>query len=178
MPILRLSVGVTWLLFWLYWLLAARNAKSGARGSNGMRGMLLVAVLLMVQLVRVRSVSIHSPVVGAVGAVIFACGLGLAIWARVHLGRNWGMPMSQKDEPELVTTGPYRLVRHPIYTGLLLGLLGSALTVSLIGLVVVLLAGVYFYHAATVEEKNLSAAMPDAYPAYQARTKRLIPFVV
>jgi protein-S-isoprenylcysteine O-methyltransferase Ste14 len=44
-------------------------------------------------------------------------GLGFAIWARVHIGRNWGTPMTQKDEPELVTSGPYHLVRHPIYSG-------------------------------------------------------------
>jgi protein-S-isoprenylcysteine O-methyltransferase Ste14 len=46
---------------------------------------------------------------------VFACGIGLAIWARVHLGRNWGMPMTQKSEPELVTSGPCQFVRHPVY---------------------------------------------------------------
>ena len=61
---------------------------------------------------------------------MFASGIGLAIWARIHLGRNWGMPTSQKADPELVTTGPYRFVRHPIYTGLLVALLGTALAVG------------------------------------------------
>ena len=46
-------------------------------------------------------------------------GLGFAIWARVHIGRNWGTPMTQRDDPELVTSGPYRFVRHPIYSGIL-----------------------------------------------------------
>jgi protein-S-isoprenylcysteine O-methyltransferase Ste14 len=48
------------------------------------------------------------------GLALFSAGLGFAIWARVRLGRNWGIPMTQKDEPELVTSGPYHLVRHPI----------------------------------------------------------------
>ena len=53
---------------------------------------------------------------------VFVLGLALAVWARVYLGRNWGMPMSAKADPELVTTGPYRRIRHPIYTGVILGM--------------------------------------------------------
>jgi protein-S-isoprenylcysteine O-methyltransferase Ste14 len=75
---------------------------------------------------------------------VFATGIALAIWARVHLGRNWGMPMTQKAEPELVTSGPYRFVRHPIYSGLLAWLLGTALVTNLIGLIIVAILGGYF----------------------------------
>jgi protein-S-isoprenylcysteine O-methyltransferase Ste14 len=113
-----------------------------------------------------------------IGAAVFGCGIALAIWARVHLGRNWGMPMSQKAEPELVTSGPYRFVRHPVYSGLLLGVLGTALATSLIGLIIVAILGVYFYYCASVEEKNLTATFPTAYPAYKASTKMLIPLVL
>ena len=109
---------------------------------------------------------------------MFASGIALAVWARVQLGRNWGMPMTQKAEPELITSGPYRFVRHPIYSGLLAGLLGTALASNLIGLIVVAILGVYFYYSASVEEKNLTATFPAAYPAYRARTKMLIPFVL
>jgi protein-S-isoprenylcysteine O-methyltransferase Ste14 len=177
---LRISVGVVWVLFWIYWLASARGVKAGKRGISGfpIRLIALVAVIALVRLVGIRTVAIHSLPVAVVGGAVFVCGLGLAVWARRQLGRNWGMPMSRKDEPELVTTGPYRLVRHPIYSGLLLGLLGSALTVSLIGLVVVLAAGAYFYYAARVEETNLADSMPEAYPAYRARTKMLIPYVL
>jgi len=62
---------------------------------------------------------------GGVGVALCALGIGLAIWARTYLGRNWGMPMSRKENPELVTSGPYAYVRHPIYTGLLIAMLGS-----------------------------------------------------
>ena len=109
---------------------------------------------------------------------MFASGLALAVWARVDLGRNWGMPMTQKAEPELVTSGPYRFVRHPIYSGLLAAILGTALATNLIGVIIVAILGAYFYYSATVEEKNLTVTFPAAYPAYRASTKMLIPFVL
>jgi protein-S-isoprenylcysteine O-methyltransferase Ste14 len=108
--------------------------------------------------------------------VIVPCGLGFAVWAGVHLGRNRGMPMTLKDEPEL-TSGPYGLVRHPIYTGILTAVIGTALVIDLIVLVLAVILGAYFVYSARVEEKNTIAAFPSAYPAYQARTKMPIPFV-
>jgi protein-S-isoprenylcysteine O-methyltransferase Ste14 len=96
----------------------------------------------------------------------------------VILGRNWGMPTTQRVEPELITAGPYGVVRHPIYSGILLALLGTALTISLVGLGITLIVGAYFVWAARVEERNLAAAFPSTYPAYRERTKMLIPFVL
>ncbi len=137
-----------------------------------------LAVILLLRVFRGGSLAVHSPVLAAIGAVVFASGLALAIWARVQLGRNWGMPMTEKADPELVTSGPYRFVRHPIYSGLLVGLLGTALVTNLIGLLIVVVLGGYFYFSASVEEKNLIAAFPTAYPAYRSHTKMLIPFVI
>jgi protein-S-isoprenylcysteine O-methyltransferase Ste14 len=88
------------------------------------------------------------------------------------------MPMTEKAEPELVTSGPYRFVRHPIYSGLLLALLGTALATNLIGLVILAVLTAYFYYCATVEEKNLSETFPTAYPDYREHTKMLIPRVL
>ena len=62
--------------------------------------------------------------------MLFAVGLGFAIWARRALGHNWGTPMSQKYEPELVTSGPYWMVRHPIYSGILVAGLGTAVALT------------------------------------------------
>ena len=124
------------------------------------------------------SLAVHSPVLAAVGAVVFLSGLGLALWARVHLGRNWGMPMTERAEPELVTSGPYRFVRHPIYSGILLGMLGTAMATDLYFLVAFGIALAYFSYSATVEERLLSASFPDAYPRYRAHTKMLIPYVL
>ena len=86
--------------------------------------------------------------------------------------------MTERAEPELVTSGPYRLVRHPIYTGLLLGVLGTVLASNLLGLMIVVILGGYFYYSATVEEKNLTATFPTSYPAYRASTKMPILFVL
>ena len=107
----------------------------------------------------------------------FVCGLAFAVWARVHIGRNWGTPMTQKNEPELVTSGPYHLVRHPIYSGILLAGVGTGIALSWMWLVVVGLAGVYFIYGATVEERYLTEQFPDTYPSYKRSTKMLVPFV-
>jgi protein-S-isoprenylcysteine O-methyltransferase Ste14 len=88
------------------------------------------------------------------------------------------MPMTQRAQLELVTSGPYRFVRHPIYTGLLLAMLGTALATSLVGLALVALLGAFFYFSASVEERNLTASLQTAYPEYRRGTKMLIPFVL
>lgn len=182
---IRTAVAVLWLVFWVYWLVAARGMKPGSLGGSGMALRVLLAIAtyavirasLVVLPRRPHPGLVTNVGVGVIGLAVLVAGLGLAVWARVHLGRNWGMPMSRKDEPELVTDGPYRLIRHPIYTGLVLAIIGSSLTVSLLGLVVALIAGGYFTYAATVEERNLVRAVPG-YAAYRARTRKLIPYVL
>jgi len=86
--------------------------------------------------------------------------------------------MTEKDEPELVTSGPYRLVRHPIYSGLLLAVLGTALATDIHWLIVFGIVGVYFVYSARVEERLLSSSFPTAYSNYKMKTKMLIPFVL
>ncbi len=180
MHALQTAIAITWLMFWVFWLASALGVKRGSGGRRRipLQGLSALAVLLLVRVFRGGSLSVHSPVLGAIGAVVFASGIGLAVWARVNLGRNWGMPMTEKAEPELVTSGPYRFVRHPIYSGLLAGVLGTALATNLVGLIIVVILGAFFYYSASVEEKNLTATFPTAYPAYRSRTKMLIPFVL
>jgi protein-S-isoprenylcysteine O-methyltransferase Ste14 len=180
MHALRTAITVAWIVFWVYWLASAFGVKEGtaSRRRLPLNGLSALAVILLLRVFRGGSLAVDSPVLGAIGAVVFACGIAVAIWARVNLGRNWGMPMTQKDEPELVTSGPYRFVRHPIYSGLLAAVLGTALATNLIGLIIVAVLGAYFYYSASVEEKNLIATFPTTYPAYRNRTKMLIPFVL
>jgi protein-S-isoprenylcysteine O-methyltransferase Ste14 len=180
MHVLKTAIAVAWIIFWVYWLASAFGVKESRDRTRRMplNGLSALSVILLLRVFRGGSLAVNSPVLGAIGAVVFASGLALAIWARRHLGRNWGMPMTQKAEPELVTSGPYRFVRHPIYTGLLTALLGTALVSNLIGLIVVAILGGYFYYSASVEEKNLIATFPKAYPAYRSHTKMLIPFVL
>jgi protein-S-isoprenylcysteine O-methyltransferase Ste14 len=85
--------------------------------------------------------------------------------------------MSQKGIPVLITTGPYARVRHPIYTGILLAMLGSAIVTRIAAVFVALVTGAYFLASALREERHLRVEFPDAYPAFQARTKRFIPFL-
>ena len=140
--------------------------------------MIVVGLILLIRLGVFRHQGLNSdPWRAGLGLVLFTLGLGFAIWARVHIGRNWGTPMSQKDEPELVTSGPYRLVRHPIYSGVLLAGVGTAVALSWLWLIAVVLAGVYFVYSATVEERNLTEQFPDTYPVYRHSTKMLVPFV-
>ena len=180
MQALKTAVAIAWIVFWVYWVASALGVKEGraARRRIPLNGLSTLWVIILLRVVRGGNLAVHSPVLGAIGAVVFASGIVLAIWARIQLGRNWGMPMTQKAEPELVTSGPYRFVRHPIYSGLLAGLLGTALVTNLIGLIVVAILGAYFYYSASVEEKHLIATFPTAYPAYQSSTKILIPFVL
>jgi protein-S-isoprenylcysteine O-methyltransferase Ste14 len=172
--------GVLWLVFWLYWLLAAIG--SGAHRSERGRfvlvrlGVLALVVALFALHPRVARAT-HALGFEVAGLVLLVAGLGLAVWARRSLGRNWGMPMSRRDDAELVTTGPYRRVRHPIYSGILLGALGTAIGMSLSWLVPAALLGAYFVFSAKREEAFLLERFPDTYPAYRRSTKMLIPFV-
>jgi protein-S-isoprenylcysteine O-methyltransferase Ste14 len=184
---LKTAIFLGWAVFWIYWLVAAVGVKTGRSSRRRLRaaGLLIVAALVLARVVRGDSLAVHhsSLVVHdtsleVLGAILFAAGLGLAVWARIYLGRNWGMPRTQKDEPELVTAGPYRFVRHPIYTGILFALLGTALAVNLYWLIAVAAACGYFIYSARAEEKTLTDAFPTAYPRYRARTKMLIPFVL
>jgi len=177
---LKLAIGYAWLLFWIYWLVSASTSKESARSGwrTRLSGVSVVGVFLIAGILRGGSLTVHSWIPAAIGALLFACGIALAVWARLHLGRDWGMPMSQRAEPELVTSGPYRFVRHPIYSGLLTAMLGTALVNSLIGLIVVAVLVAYFYYCGIVEERNLATTFPQAYPEYKGRTKMLIPFLL
>jgi protein-S-isoprenylcysteine O-methyltransferase Ste14 len=143
------------------------------------RVVIIVIVFVLVRLGAFRGHGgVHTdPWREILGLVLFGVGLAFAIWARVHIGRNWGTPMTQKNEPELVTSGPYRLVRHPIYSGIIVAGVGTTIALSWFWLVAVALLSVYFIYSATVEERFLTEQFPDGYPAYKRSTKMLVPYV-
>jgi protein-S-isoprenylcysteine O-methyltransferase Ste14 len=172
---------VGWAAFWLYWLVAAFSMKRGRvlwSRELRIRVVIVAVAILLVRLGAFRGHPVNTdPWLAGIGLVLFALGLGFAIWARVHIGRNWGTPMTRKDEPELVTSGPYRLVRHPIYSGILVAGIGTAVALSWMWLAAVVLAGIYFVYSATVEERYLNEQFPDDYPPYKRSTKMLVPFM-
>jgi protein-S-isoprenylcysteine O-methyltransferase Ste14 len=181
MCVIELVFSVGWGAFWLYWLVAAFSMKKGRVSWSRGRGIRLVIVVIVVLLIRLGNFRSHGLNTDwwrtGFGLVLFALGLGFAVWARMHIGRNWGTPMAKKDDPELVTSGPYRLVRHPIYSGILVAGAGTAVALSWLWLIGVILVGFYFVYSATAEEHYMTEQFPDAYPVYKRSTKMLIPFV-
>jgi protein-S-isoprenylcysteine O-methyltransferase Ste14 len=182
MHVVALVILVAWVAFWVYWLAAARGVKQGRSRWGQFAGFRIAGLLVLLLLLRARVFRTHGgitndPWLQGIGLLLFAAGLGLAVWARLYIGRNWGTPMSEKVDPELVTTGPYRRVRHPIYSGIILAMVGTAVAVSWYWLVAVVVGGAYFVYSATMEERYLTRVFPDTYPDYRKSTNMLVPFV-
>ncbi len=192
MTVYHVLIAALWIVLIVYWSIAAFGAKRTINGRWNWRlqiGLRLGIVALVFLLNQALS-SFHNsldlgaylvttnPVMGLIGTALCAIGVGIAIWGRACLGRNWGMPMSQKEHPELVTTGAYARARHPIYGGMLLTMLGSTIGLSIVWLVPLIIFGGYFIYSARREEKMLVAQFPDTYPAYMKKTKMLLPFLL
>ena len=202
MSVHRWIIEGLWLLFVAYWAIAAVGGKSStgfARAHVVLReggvssrhrwrweiGLRLVVILLIAALLQSRSLrqffaetqrsASHSGALGWSGVALCLLGFGLAIHARRHLGRNWGLPMSRKEQPELVTSGPYALIRHPIYTGLIVAMLGSAIGVNVFWTLLLVPVGAYFIYSARREETVMLQLFPEQYAAYIARTGMLAP---
>ena len=106
-------------------------------------------------------------------------GVGFAIWARLALGRNWsGLVMTVREGPQLVQSGPYALVRHPIYSGMFAAILGTALTIGTLASWLAVAAGLAgILIRVEVEERLMATEFGAAHAVYRARTKKLVPFV-
>jgi len=179
-----------WLVFCVVWLVAAvRVKKNIVSRPVWCRLPVRVAVAAVLLLVFARRTNDHlflagvaallaSPMVAEIGTSLCAAGIAIAVWARIVLGANWGMPITLKQGHELVTTGPYLYVRHPIYSGVLLAMLGSALVISVLWAAVLLLNAAQFFYAARKEEKLMLKTFPTEYVDYMGRTKMIIPFVM
>jgi protein-S-isoprenylcysteine O-methyltransferase Ste14 len=186
--IYRSIIAGLWLLSVAYWAVAAVGAKRSASGRRWSReiGLRLVLILVIVALLQSRSLrqflaeaqrsASHSSILGWSGVALCLLGFGLAVNARRHLGRNWGMPMSRKEQPELTTSGPYAHIRHPIYSGLMLAMLGSAMGVNVFWALLLFPVGAYFIYSARREETVLLQLFPEQYAAYRARTGMLAPW--
>jgi protein-S-isoprenylcysteine O-methyltransferase Ste14 len=175
-----------WVLFFAYWIASARGTKPTAYRVNPVwRWVTVIGIFLIVRFWNFdsplfnRSLVEQTPTTEAVGVVICAAGFAFAIWARRTLATNWSAEPTIKEGHELITAGPYRLVRHPIYTGILVALLGTELVGGRVkNLFLVLFAVVILYVKLRIEESLMMRQFPQAYADYKARTKTLIPYVI
>jgi protein-S-isoprenylcysteine O-methyltransferase Ste14 len=183
MKAIDIIIEVGWIVFWAYWLVMALTAKAERSRWTQFAGVRVGIILVVLLLIRLGVFTGHAAATGnpwllGTGLVFFLLGLALAVWARVYLGRNWGMPMSQRADPELVTTGPYGRVSHPIYSGIILAMAGTAIAVSPYWLIAAAILGAYFLFSAVIEERTMAKLFPAAYRPYKRATKMLIPYIL
>ncbi|USN96246.1 MAG: isoprenylcysteine carboxylmethyltransferase family protein [Candidatus Nomurabacteria bacterium] len=181
-PFMYTLVAGIWIVFWLSWIVLMFSAKRSTHKVS--KNMMIRIVIIATALIVMRlghfdsgATLTHNMAVRVVGTTMVILGLGFAVWARVHIGRNWSMPKATVEDRDLVTSGPYHYVRHPIYSGLLLALVGTVMSIGWYIAIILVVFGSYFVSSALTEEHMLAREFPKAYPAYRAKTKMLIPFI-
>jgi protein-S-isoprenylcysteine O-methyltransferase Ste14 len=177
---------VLWIIFSVYWGIAGRNSaptKSSESGASTWFHQIVLTAALALLFVPVHGLNgwflpqrIHFLV--AAGAGIQAAFILLAVWARRHLGRNWSAAVRIGVDHELIRSGPYRFLRHPIYTAMLGMFVGTAVASSqyhaLLGLAILVLA---YLRKTRMEEDILQQTFGAEYEAYRRDSWALVPFL-
>ena len=180
---------IPWALFAGYWGFTAlqtnRTKKAEAKFSRFIH---LGIILLAVSLLAVKSLGIiflawnifpQSNLIKIAGLILIFAGLLFSIWARAHLGRYWSGTVTIKVDHQLIRTGPYAWVRHPIYTGLLIGICGTVLFINALGgLPAIVLFFIAYFRKIRIEENWLITQFGEEYIRYQQEVKALIPFLI
>lgn len=192
---------VSWATFLLVWVILAFNVKQDIRGSYSsfwkqyaLFRLILIAAFIFL-FIKIGNSPTHitdssmfnqgtftrifaPPLfLGWIGALFSVFGVAFAIWARFSLGRNWSSRPAIKENHELVTTGPYAYVRHPIYTGLILSAFGVLLAGIIFGIVIFIIACIVFSFRIKKEEHIMLQLFPNEYPEYKKNTWTLVPFI-
>lgn len=184
-------IQAAWFTFIAYWAIHALTAKAAVRSEPFVLRLLKHWLPLMVgtclvlpwrggedTLLRLRFAP-PGEALPILGAVLVWAGVLFAIWARTILGRNWSAVVQVKQDHELVERGPYRWVRHPIYTGLLMAYLGTALAqAEWRGLLGTAIIGVSFWFKLRLEERWMRETFGARYEDYMRRVKALVPGVL
>jgi protein-S-isoprenylcysteine O-methyltransferase Ste14 len=177
-----------WIAFIVYWQIMAIGAKPTQRlepiASRALRvlmfglGIVLFSFPLPVAWINLRLWPQDRAAFWS-GFAISLAGLLFCVWARVHLGRNWSRSVTIKQDHELIVSGPYALVRHPIYTGLMAGLMGTAVAVDAVrGVLALALFAIPFWIKLRLEEEWMREQFGAAYEAYSRRVAALVPYVL
>jgi len=177
-----------WLSWALYWWALSRNVKTSVR-TEPIHSRLLHIVPLMIAATLLFPSHVPLPVLSErfmppaawpfwVGAASTLAGILFTVWARVHLGRNWSGVVTVKEDHELIQSGPYGIVRHPIYSGLLLAFAGSALARGeWRGVVAVAIVAWAFWRKLRTEERWMRERFGSAYQSYSERVPALVPSI-
>ena len=180
--------GALWVGWLGYWMISSAGVKAAVR-TTGWAQRLAYSAPLWVTAVLLINRDIFPSLdqrfiaasvgVAVAGLVVTAIGLGFAIWARIVLGANWSSDVTVKKDHELIVAGPYALTRHPIYTGLGLAFIGTALAIGeWRGVIAVLLAWGSFWYKLSIEERFMAETFGARYAAYRERVKAIIPFLL
>ncbi|MHB1206814.1 MAG: methyltransferase family protein [Rhodospirillaceae bacterium] len=185
-----LLIGAIWVVWVIYWRFGPGSGKAVARkesgGSQLSYGLLLFAGLILVvhpQIARDLGVGAladliwpQSILANIIAVVFVVVGLGFSVWARVHLADNWSAAVTVKEGHELIRSGPYKYVRHPIYTGILIAILGSVVLadrwVAFLGLALMTAS---FVVKLRIEERFMADQFGDAYQLYKKEVAALVP---
>jgi protein-S-isoprenylcysteine O-methyltransferase Ste14 len=183
------TVYIIWGIFFLFWVISALQTRSHAerRESIFSRWLYLSLLGIAIALI-VFDPAIYGPLLWRIlpeeitltvtGLVILILGLGFAVWARLHLGQYWSARIVLSEDHQLVQTGPYRLVRNPIYFGGLVGVIGTAIFIGEIrGVLAFVFVLVAFLWKINLEEGFLNARFGSSYLEYKKKVKALIPFI-
>src|SRR5215471_1122620 len=182
----RTLLALLWFSWLVYWISAAQRTAPNKRMETLLEGAsyripLAIGVYLTVfwwkPLFRwIPALGTPSPLAAGIGLAFTVAGLCFAIWGRLHLGKYWSGRITLKENHRVIQSGPYSWVRHPIYSGLLLALLGTVITSgnlqACVGFAVIFLS---FWRKLTVEEIWLRSHFGAEYEVYQKRVKALIP---
>jgi protein-S-isoprenylcysteine O-methyltransferase Ste14 len=177
-----------WAAWWVYWHIAAFGTKPAQRHESVASRISHILPLALAVWLFIRPemagpalgapVLARSPGFDIAGALLVAAGLGFAVWARIHLAGNWSGTVTVKQDHELVRSGPYALVRHPIYTGLLLAAIGTVVAIDRwSALVALALMATAFLRKIVIEERFMADAFGPAYATYSRTTARLVPYL-
>jgi protein-S-isoprenylcysteine O-methyltransferase Ste14 len=185
----HIAFGCAWGAMVLVWAWGWRLSKPTSRTAKSLNSLTpYLPVLIGVALLRLHVLPeswIREPLwphplaLDAAGLAVTVLGAVFAIWSRVTLGRNWSSVPQVKEQHELVVKGPYRIVRHPIYTGLILAVAGTGLALDKgVGLFMAVLVFASYWLKSRVEEKLMVETFPEQYPEYRRRVKALIPGIL